>query len=189
MADELTRATPLAVASSVSGADGVYLLKEAGYTLQQLVIGRFPGSIGETSKVAVLLGAIVLLVTRIGSWRIMTGGLLGMTAASLIANAMAPSFDNPSLYLTPVHHLLMGSFAFGLVFMATDPVSAAQTDRGRWIYGILIGSLIVMIRVLNQAFPEGVMLSILLANAFSPMIDYFVLRQNIARRQKAYARQ
>ncbi|MBF0587240.1 NADH:ubiquinone reductase (Na(+)-transporting) subunit B [Prosthecochloris sp. N3] len=189
LADELTAATPLAVASSMPGLEGPQLVREAGYTLQQMFVGLIPGSVGGTSKVAILLGAVVLLVTRIANWRIMAGGLAGMTIAALLANWMAPSFDNPALWLSPLHHLLMGGFAFGLVFMATDPVSASQTDSGRWIYGALIGTLAVMIRVLNQAFVEGVMLAILLGNAFAPMIDYFVLRQNIAKRQRAYAQQ
>ncbi|HED31975.1 MAG TPA: NADH:ubiquinone reductase (Na(+)-transporting) subunit B [Prosthecochloris aestuarii] len=189
LADEMTRATPLAVASSLQGADGVHLIEQAGYSLQQLFIGMVPGSVGGTSKAAILLGALVLLVTRIANWRIMAGGLLGLVLAAAGANLMAPSFDNPVLYLTPLHHLLTGGFAFGLVFMATDPVSASQTDRGRWIYGMMIGALVVMIRVLNQAFVEGVMLAILLGNAFAAMIDYMVLRQNIAKRQRAYAKQ
>jgi len=189
LADEMTRATPLAAAASVPGSNGMQLVYDAGYSLQQLFWGLIPGSFGETSKAAILIGALLLLLTRIASWRIMAGGLFGMAGTALLANVMAPSFQNPMFYLSPLDHLLMGSFAFGLVFMATDPVSAAQTDRGRWIYGFLIGMLCVMIRLINQAFAEGVMLGILLANAFSPMIDYMVLRQNIARRKRAYAKQ
>jgi len=189
LADEMTQATPLAAAASVPGSNGMQLVYDAGYSLQQLFWGFIPGSFGETSKAAILMGALLLLLTRIASWRIMAGGLLGMAGTALLANVMAPSFQNPMFYLSPLDHLLMGSFAFGLVFMATDPISAAQTDRGRWIYGFLIGMLCIMIRLINQAFAEGVMLSILLANAFSPMIDYMVLRQNIARRKRAYEKQ
>ena len=189
LADELTAATPLAAASAVGGADAGALVSGAGYTIWQMAVGLVPGSVGGTSTIAVLLGAVLLVVTRIANWRIIAGGLAGMTVAALLANAVAPSSANTMLSLSPLHHLVMGGFAFGIVFMATDPVSAAQTRTGRWIYGILIGTLTVMIRVLNQAFVEGIMLSILLGNAFAPMIDYFVLRRNIARRQKAYARQ
>ncbi len=189
LADDLTAATPLAVAASVEGGDAVSLVTSAGYTVKDMFFGLIPGSVGGTSTLAALFGATVLIVSRIANWRIMAGGLVGMVGASLLANMLAPASQNTMLSLPPLYHFVMGGFAFGIVFMATDPVSAAQTDRGRWIYGILIGVLCVMIRVLNQAFFEGIMLSILLGNAFAPMIDYFVLRQNIAKRQKAYDRQ
>lgn len=189
LADDLTAATPLAAASSVQGADAVALVSGAGYSIWDMFLGLIPGSVGGTSTLAILSGAVVLIATRIANWRIMVGGVGGMVAAALLANALAPASQNTMLSLSPLHHFVMGGFAFGIVFMATDPVSAAQTDQGRWIYGFLIGVLCVMIRVLNQAFVEGIMLSILLGNAFAPMIDYFVLRQNIAKRQRAYAKQ
>ncbi len=189
LADDLTAATPLAAASSVQGADAVALVSGAGYSIWDMFLGLIPGSVGGTSTLAILSGAVVLIATRIANWRIMAGGVGGMVAAALLANALAPASQNTMLSLSPLHHFVMGGFAFGIVFMATDPVSAAQTDQGRWIYGFLIGVLCVMIRVLNQAFVEGIMLSILLGNAFAPMIDYFVLRQNIAKRQRAYAKQ
>lgn len=189
LADDLTAATPLAVASSVPGNDAVSLVSSAGYSVREMFLGLIPGSVGGTSTVAALVGAVILLVSRVANWRIMAGGLAGLVGASLLANLLAPASENTMLSLSPLYHAVMGGFAFGLVFMATDPVSAAQTDRGRWIYGVLIGALCVMIRVLNQAFVEGIMLSILLGNAFAPMIDYFVLRQNIARRRKAYEKQ
>ena len=189
LADDLTAATPLAAASSIQGADAAALVSGAGYSIWDMFLGLIPGSVGGTSTLAILSGAVVLIATRIANWRIMVGGVGGMVAAALLANALAPASQNTMLSLSPLHHFVMGGFAFGIVFMATDPVSAAQTDQGRWIYGFLIGVLCVMIRVLNQAFVEGIMLSILLGNAFAPMIDYFVLRQNIAKRQRAYAKQ
>ncbi|PWW82879.1 NADH:ubiquinone reductase (Na(+)-transporting) subunit B [Prosthecochloris marina] len=189
LADDLTAATPLAVAASVPGKDAVSLVSEAGYSFKDMFVGLIPGSVAGTSTLAALAGAVVLVVSKIANWRIMAGGLIGLVAAAILANLLAPASENTMLTLSPLYHAVMGGFAFGLIFMATDPVSAAQTDKGRWIYGVLIGVLCVMIRVLNQAFVEGIMLSILLGNAFAPMIDYFVLRQNIAKRQKAYAKQ
>lgn len=189
LSDDLTAATPLAVASSVQGNDAISLVSSAGYSVWQMFLGLIPGSVGGTSTAAVLAGAVILLVSKVANWRIMAGGLAGLVGASLLANLLAPASENTMLTLSPLYHAVMGGFAFGLVFMATDPVSAAQTDRGRWIYGMLIGALCVMIRVLNQAFVEGIMLSVLLGNAFAPMIDYFVLRQNIARRKRVYEKQ
>ena len=189
LADDLTAATPLAVAASVPGKDAVSLVSEAGYSFKDMFVGLIPGSVAGTSTLAALAGAVVLVVSKIANWRIMAGGLIGLVAAAILANLLAPASENTMLTLSPLYHAVMGGFAFGLIFMATDPVSAAQTDKGRWIYGVLIGVLCVMIRVLNQAFVEGIMLSILLGNAFAPMIDYFVLRQNTAKRQKAYAKQ
>lgn len=189
LADDLTAATPLAVAASVEGADAATLVSGAGYTASDMFFGLIPGSVGSTSTLAALLGAFVLIVSRIANWRIIAGGLAGLVASALLANLVAPASQNTMLSLSPFYHIIMGGFAFGLVFMATDPVTGAQTNTGRWIYGILIGVLCVMIRVLNQAFVEGIMLAILLGNAFAPMIDYFVLRRNIAKRQRAYAKQ
>jgi len=189
LADSVTAATPLAAASAAQGADAGTLLSAAGYTLWDMTVGRIPGTVGGTSTIAILLGAALLVATKIANWRIIAGAVGGLLVTAFLANLIAPSSSNTMLSLPPLHHLVMGGFAFGVVFMATDPVSASQTDRGRWIYGALIGALTVMIRVLNQAFVEGIMLAILLGNAFAPMIDYFVLRSNIARRKKAYARQ
>lgn len=189
LVDDLTAATPLAVAASVEGADAATLVSGAGYTVWDMFFGLIPGSVGSTSTLAALLGAFVLIVSRIANWRIIAGGLAGLVASALLANLVAPASQNTMLSLSPFYHIIMGGFAFGLVFMATDPVTGAQTNTGRWIYGILIGVLCVMIRVLNQAFVEGIMLAILLGNAFAPMIDYFVLRRNIAKRQRAYAKQ
>jgi Na+-transporting NADH:ubiquinone oxidoreductase subunit B len=150
-------------------------------TWLQAFIGTIPGSMGETSTVACLLGAALLIVTGIGSWRIMLAMLIG-AVATVIGFNLVPDPTNP-LYALPIYyHLVLGGFAFGLVFMATDPVSAAQTQTGRWIYGLLIGFLAMLIRIANPAYPESVMLAILLGNIFAPLIDYFVIRANIRRR-------
>ena len=143
--------------------------------------GRMQGSIGEVSTLAILIGAVILLVTRIASWRIMSGVFLGMVLFSTLLNLIG-SDTNPG-FATPWYwHLVLGGFAFGMVFMATDPVSAAMTNTGKWIFGLLIGVMVVMIRVLNPAYPEGMMLAILFCNLFAPLIDYFVVKANIKRR-------
>jgi len=139
------------------------------------------GSIGEASTLAILVGGVFLLVTRVASWRIMVGTFLGMVVTALLFNAIG-SETNP-LFAMPWHwHLVLGGFAFGMVYMATDPVSAAMTDTGRFAYGALIGFMCVLIRVVNPAFPEGMMLAILFANLFAPLFDYSVVRANIKRR-------
>jgi len=144
--------------------------------------GRMQGSIGETSTLAILLGAALLLITRIASWRIMLGVFLGMCATSYLLNIVG-SDTNP-MFATPWYwHFVLGGFAFGMVYMATDPVSASMTDAGKWVYGLLIGLMIVLIRVVNPAYPEGTMLAILFANLFAPLIDYFVVKANIKRRR------
>jgi Na+-transporting NADH:ubiquinone oxidoreductase subunit B len=144
-------------------------------------IGNKQGSIGETSVLAILVGCVILLLTRIGAWRIMLGVFVGMVALSSLFNLIG-SDSNP-MFGVPWHwHLVIGSFAFGLVFMATDPVSASMTDTGKFWYGLLIGVMTVLIRVVNPAYPEGVMLAILFANLFSPLIDHFVVEANIKRR-------
>ncbi len=143
--------------------------------------GNMQGSIGETSTLAILLGAVILLYTRIASWRIIAGVMLGMIALSTVLNIVA-SDSNPAFALSWYWHLVLGGFAFGMVFMATDPVSAAMTDVGKWWFGGLIGVMVVLIRVVNPAFPEGMMLAILFANLFAPLIDHFVVQANIKRR-------
>ena len=143
--------------------------------------GRMQGSIGEVSTLAILIGAVILLTTRIASWRIMAGVFIGMVAFSTLLNLIG-SDSNPG-FATPWYwHLVLGGFAFGMVFMATDPVSAAMTNTGKWLYGILIGVMVVMIRVLNPAYPEGMMLAILFGNLFAPSLDYFVIKANVKRR-------
>ena len=157
------------------------------YSWINMFMGWIPGSIGETNKWLILLGAAFLIFVGITSWRIMLGSVLGMTLMALITNLLAPYSSNAMLTIPPHYHLVMGSFMFGTVFMATEPVTAAHTDRGRWIYGILIGMLTVIIRSINPAYPEGIMLAILLMNAFSPLIDYFIVQGNIKKRLARYA--
>jgi len=144
-------------------------------------VGMIPGSMGETSTLACLFGAAVLVITGIGSWRIMLSGLIGAVSLSTLF-VMIGSSTNPMFALGPLWHLVLGGFAFGLVFMATDPVSGAMTEEGQWLYGLLIGTMCVLIRVVNPAFPEGMMLAILFANVFAPLIDQFVLKFHIKRR-------
>ena len=146
-----------------------------------MFLGFIPGSIGETSVVAIAIGAAVLLFTGVGSWRIMLSVLIGTIGTGLLFNAIGA---NEYMSLPFWYHLIMGGFAFGLVFMATDPVTASQTNKGKWIYGILIGVLIVVIRVFNPAYPEGVMLAILFMNVFAPLIDHYVVEANVKRRMK-----
>ena len=140
--------------------------------------GFIPGSLGETSTAAILLGALLLLFTGVASWRIMLSVFVGGLAFGYLFDAVGMT-DYPAYY-----HLLVGGFAFGAVFMATDPVTSAQTNTGKWIYGFMVGALAVLIRVVNPAYPEGMMLSILFMNALAPLIDYFVVERNIARRKK-----
>ena len=146
-----------------------------------MFLGFIPGSIGETSVVAIMLGAVVLLFTGIGSWRIMLSMLLGALGLGYFFNMVA---FNDYMAMPAYYHLISGGFAFGLVYMATDPVSAAQTNRGKWIYGFLIGFLVVIIRVFNPAYPEGVMLAILFMNVFAPLIDHYVIAANMRKRLK-----
>lgn len=152
-------------------------------SFMDMFIGTIPGSVGETSTIAILLGAALLIYTGIGSWKIMTSVVTGALLTGLLLNLVAPSPDS-YLAIPAWNHLVMGGFAFGTVFMATDPVSAAQTDKGKWIYGFLIGILAVIIRVFNPGYPEGMMLAILLMNTFAPLIDHIVVQKNIKRRLK-----
>ena len=149
-------------------------------------VGFMPGSMGETSALACLVGAIILVVTGIGSWRIMAGLVVGTVVMSVLLNAVGsatnPFFDVPFWW-----HFVLGGWAFGAVFMATEPVSAAHTNTGRWIYGFLIGVFAIVIRVVNPAYPEGMMLAILLMNVFAATIDHYVVRANIKRRNARYA--
>jgi Na+-transporting NADH:ubiquinone oxidoreductase subunit B len=180
--DGFTGATPLALAPE-GGLDAIIA---AGYSLGDAWMGFLPGTIGGESTLACLVGAIFLLYTRIASWRIMLGVFLGLVATVLLLNGLAGPDSNPYMHLSWQWHVVTGGFAFGLVFMATDPVSAAMTQRGKLIFGALIGVLTVLIRVINPAFPEGIMLAILLANVFAPLIDYFVVQANIRKRARRY---
>lgn len=180
-----------AVVDGHSGATALGELAVTGstqYSPMEMFIGNIPGSIGETSVIAILIGAAILLYTGVGSWRIMLSGLLGAIVMGLIFNAVAPyalSPEQQAFMAVPFwQHLIMGGFAFGLVFMATDPVSAAQTTRGKWIYGFLVGILSIMIRVFNPAYPEGVMMAILFMNVMAPLVDHYVIQGNIKKRKK-----
>ncbi|TQD37702.1 NADH:ubiquinone reductase (Na(+)-transporting) subunit B [Haloflavibacter putidus] len=156
------------------------------YSSIDMFSGLIPGSIAETSTALVLLGALLLIFTKVGSWRIIVSGFVGAAIMALIFNAL-PSMGIQGNELTNFpwyNHLIIGGLAFGIVFMATDPVSAAQTTRGKWIYGFLIGLFAVMIRIFNPAYPEGIMLAILLMNVFAPTIDYYVVQANIKKRKK-----
>jgi len=181
----------------VDGYSGATAMADAAaghinFSAADAFFGFIPGSIGETSTLAILIGAFILIVTGIGSWKIMVSTVAGGVTMGLILNAFAGSAA-----LSPAsavyfgmpfwEHLIIGGFAFGTVFMATDPVSAAQTDKGKWIYGFLIGVLAIIIRVLNPAYPEGMMLAILLMNTFAPLIDHYVVKGNINRRLKRAA--
>ncbi len=180
--DGYTGATALSVAAS----GGVEALTSAGYTIQQSITGSIAGSIGETSLIAIAIGGAFLLLTKIASWRIMAGVAAGVVATSLLFNVIG-SDTNPMFSITPQWHFVIGGLAFGMVYMATDPVSASMTDAGRFWYGVLIGVMTVLIRVVNPAFPEGIMLAILFANLFAPLIDWFVVQANVKRRAARYA--
>ena len=156
-------------------------LSEMNFSPHDMFMGTIPGSIGETSTLAILIGAVILIVTGIGSWKIITSVFAGGAFIGLILNLFAV---NDYMSLPYWQHLIIGGFAFGAVFMATDPVSAAQTEKGKFIYGFLIGILAILIRVLNPAYPEGVMLAILLMNVFAPLIDHYVIEANIKKRMK-----
>jgi Na+-transporting NADH:ubiquinone oxidoreductase subunit B len=173
--DGVTGATPLSVVAS----EGMAALQQQ-WSWMEAFLGSVPGSIGETSTLAIAMGLVLLLATRIASWRIVLGVFLGMAAFSALLNTVES--DNPAFHMPWYWHLVTGGFAFGMVFMATDPVSAAMTDTGKWAFGILIGVMTVLIRVLNPAFPEGIMLAILFSNLFAPLIDHFVVQANIKRR-------
>ncbi len=174
--DGYTGATPLSIVAS----SGMSALQEQ-MTWAQAFIGNMHGPIGETSTLAILLGGAVLLVMRIASWRIVAGVFLGMVALSGLFNLIG-SETNPMFNMPFYWHLVVGGFAFGMMFMATDPVSAAYTNTGKFAYGLLIGFMCVLIRVVNPAFPEGIMLAILFANLFAPLMDHFVIQSNIKRR-------
>jgi Na+-transporting NADH:ubiquinone oxidoreductase subunit B len=176
--DGFSGATPL----GLSALGGVEAILAANVTWWDAFFGSIQGSIGATSTLACLLGGAFLIYTRIASYRIIFGVFIGMLATTLLLNAVG-SETNPMFSMPWYWHLVVGGFAFGMVFMATDPVTAAMTDAGRWVFGFLIGFMTVMIRVINPAFPEGIMLAILFANIFAPLIDYCVIQVNIRRRR------
>ena len=171
--DAISGATPLG--EMIAGAT------QPSASVLDMIIGFMPGSVGETSVIAILIGALILLVTGVASWRIMLSIFVGGAAMGLIFNAVGA---NEYMAMPFYYHFLMGGFMFGAVFMATDPVTAAHTNTGKYIYGFLIGVMAVLIRVVNPAYPEGMMLAILLLNVFAPLIDYYVVDANIRKRAK-----
>jgi Na+-transporting NADH:ubiquinone oxidoreductase subunit B len=171
--DGFSGATPLANAAAETNLP----------SFSDMFLGFIPGSIGETSTLAILIGAAILLYTGIASWKIMLSVIAGGLVAGLLCNSIAPSPDS-YLAMPAWNHLVMGGFAFGAVFMATDPVTGSQTEKGKWIYGFLIGLMAIIIRVFNPGYPEGMMLAILLLNTFAPLIDHYVVEANIKRRLK-----
>jgi Na+-transporting NADH:ubiquinone oxidoreductase subunit B len=172
--DGFSGATPLGIAA-ISGLDGVSVSWLTAF------IGNIQGSVGETSTLAIFIGGVILLLTKAASWRIMLAVFLGMFFMSGLLNLIG-SETNPMFSMPWYWHLVLGGFAFGMVYMATDPVSASMTNTGKWIFGALIGVMCVLIRVINPAFPEGMMLAILFANLFAPLIDWGVVRANVKRR-------
>jgi len=173
--DGYTGATML----SIAAADGIAALEQTASWMDSF-IGTIHGSIGETSTLAILMGAVLLLAMRIASWRIILGVLVGSAVVATLFNNIESA--NPMFALPFYWHWVMGGFAFGAIFMATDPVSAAMTNTGKFLFGVLIGIMVILIRVVNPAFPEGMMLAILFANLFAPLIDHFVVQANIKRR-------
>ncbi len=183
VADNYTGATPLLSVSSYEGSDPAIPLHDVmQWSFSDLALGTIPGSMGSTSAVAIAFGAIFLIATGIASWRTMVGCVVGLVATAGLLNVLATPESPAMFHLGPEYHLVMGGFAFGAVFMATDPVSSATTHVGRLIYGFFIGALTVLVRVVNPAYPEGVMLAILFMNVFAPLIDYFVVRRTTVRR-------
>jgi Na+-transporting NADH:ubiquinone oxidoreductase subunit B len=188
--DGYSGATPLALTNQAitTGESVVTSLNNFGagwhegvYRFSSMFFGFLPGSIGETSTLMCLIGAAILITTGVGSWKVMLGVIIGAFAMGNFVNLLAV---NAYMEMPAYYHLVIGGLAFGTVFMATDPVTAAQTERGKWIYGIFIGILTVIIRVFNPAYPEGIMLAILLMNVFAPLIDHYVVQGNKKRRLK-----
>lgn len=180
--DAYTGATPLGqVSITESGIPAVTNAIGEPLTSMDYFLGLIPGSIGETSTLAILLGALLLLITGVASWKIMVSVFGGGFVTALLFNAIGA---NGAMCLPAIDHILLGGFAFGAVFMATDPVTSARTETGKWIYGVLIGFFAVVIRTLNPGYPEGMMLAILLMNIFAPLIDYYVVDANIRMRAK-----
>ena len=179
--DGFSGATPLAQWAA-GGADALKDSAGNAITWMDAFLGNIPGSIGEGSTLMILVGAFLILVTGIASWRIMLGVVIGAFLTSLMFNAIG-STTNAMFSMPFEWHLVLGGFAFGAVFMATDPVSSAFTNPGKWAFGILIGVMVILIRVVNPAYPEGMMLAILFANCWAPLFDYLATKRNIQRRR------
>lgn len=193
----VARSQEIAAGANLDAVSGETILgslaqgNDLGYSVADMFYGFIPGSVGETSTILILLGGLFLIFTKIGSWRIMLSSVMGALAMGLIFNGIVDAgwITGSSKFFGLMstvwwHHLIIGGFAFGTVFMATDPVTASQTNKGKWIYGFLIGFISILIRVFNPAYPEGVMLAILLMNVFAPTIDHYVVQGNVKRRMK-----
>ena len=176
--DGFSGATPLVHAQA-----GISGLSDAGLSFMDLFIGNIGGSVGETSVIAILIGAVILIWTGVASWKIMLSSVIGALAVGGLANLLATD-ATPYLQLPAYYHLVLGGFAFGTVFMATDPVTSAQTETGKWIYGFFVGAFTVMVRLFNPGYMEGMMLAILLMNTFAPLIDHYVIEASLSRRAK-----
>ena len=188
--DGYSGATALSIPAAELNQDALTLLNnfdQFDYSWWNMFWGWIPGSIGETNKFLIIIGALFLAYIKIINWRVIFGSILGLVGTALLTNLVAPFSSNSMFTIPPHYHLVMGSFLFGAAFMATEPVTGCHTNQGRWVYGILFGSLTVIIRAINPAYPEGVMLSILFVNAFAALIDWFVIQANIKRRQARYA--
>ena len=188
--DGYSGATALAVPASELNQQATQLLENVtqfDFSWWNLFWGWIPGSIGETNKFMILLAAIFLIYIKIINWRIVVGAVIGLVSTAVLTNLFSPFSTNTMFTIPPHYHLVMGSFLFGTVFMATEPVTGCHTNQGRWIYGIIFGALTVIIRSVNPAYPEGVMLSILFVNAFAALIDWFVIQSNVKRRAARHA--
>ncbi|HHR6039255.1 TPA: RnfABCDGE type electron transport complex subunit D, partial [Providencia alcalifaciens] len=181
-ADGFSGATPLSQWATGGVSSLVNTVTGEPITWMQAFLGNMPGSIGEVSTLMIFIGGAFIIFFRIASWRIVAGVMLGMIAMSYLFNFIG-SDTNPLFAMPWWWHMVLGGFAFGMIFMATDPVSASFTDKGKWAYGILIGVMCVLVRVVNPAYPEGMMLAILFANLFAPLFDYMVVQANIKRRK------
>jgi Na+-transporting NADH:ubiquinone oxidoreductase subunit B len=182
-ADAVSGATPLAAISLAEAGQPVAdVLAATGHSLTDLIVGTYPGAIGGTGSLFILMGAVFLIATGIASYKIMVGGVLGVLAAGFTLTLFTGVSGNVWFTLNPFYHLVMGGFLFGIVFMATDPVSSPGMETSRWIFGFLVGALTVLIRVFNPAYPEGVMLAILFMNVFAPLLDYFEIKLKVKKR-------
>ncbi len=179
--DGFSGATMLGDLATATSVEQVAKIQEH-YSVMSQLIGTIPGSIGETSFIAIAIGAVILIATGVGSWKSMLSAFVGGAAIGMLFNAIGG--DNPYFHLPWYQHLFIGGFAFGMVFMLTDPVSSAQTELGKYIYGFLAGAFAILVRVVNPAYPEGVMLAILFMNVFAPLIDYYVVNSHIKKRLK-----
>jgi Na+-transporting NADH:ubiquinone oxidoreductase subunit B len=186
--DGFSKPTALAVAKAAPAGQASEALHQA-YSTGDVILGCMPGSAGEMSKLAVLLGAAILILTGVGSWRVMVGGVIGLLVSGFLMNLVWGDTWQGCFFDNPLDHLFVGGFLFGIVFMATDPVSSPELNTAKWIYGVGCGVVTILVRTINPAYPEGTMLSILLLNAFAPTFDHFVLRRNIKRRLARHGHQ